>query len=88
MLDRLRLEPGFRGGGKGGETRRHLGAFRALAHDVAAGAAAGDEQQRVDDDGFAGAGFAGQRGEAGFEFELGLIDEHEIAQLKVGEHAD
>ncbi len=50
-------------------------------------AAARDEQQRIDDDGFAGAGLAGQRRQAGFEFEFRLIDQHEIAQLKVGEHS-
>ncbi len=34
--------------------------------------AAGDQQQRVDDDGFSRAGLAGQRGQAGAEFELRL----------------
>jgi len=47
-----------------------------LAHHVARAAAAGDQQQRIDDDGFAGAGLAGERSEAGFEFDFGLIDQH------------
>ena len=86
VFDCLRLEPGLRCAWKRVKTRRDFGALRALAHDVAAGAAAGNEQQRIDDDGFAGAGLAGERREAGPKFEFRLIDEHEIAQLQVGEH--
>ena len=57
-----------------------------MAHDVPGRAAAGDEQQRVDHDGLARAGLAGERGEAGPNSSSAVVDDHEIAQLKVGEH--
>ena len=86
-VDALRFEPGFGRLRKGVETRGDLGALGAAAHDVPAGAAAGNEQERIDDDGLTGAGFAGEGREAGFEFEFGLIDDDQIAQLQVRQHA-
>ena len=85
-FDRLRVEPAIAAAGSAAKLAAHLGTFGALAHDVAAGPAAGDQQQGIDDDGFAGAGLAGQRGEAGLELEFRLIDENQIAQLQVSQH--
>ena len=68
------------------EARGDLGALRALAHDVAGAPTPGNQQQRIDDDGFAGAGFTRKRGEAGAEFQFGLIDQYQIPQLKMRQH--
>jgi hypothetical protein len=86
VLDRLFLEPAQRVRGERGEGGRDLGAFRALTHDVAGAAPARDEQQRIDDDGLAGAGLAGERGEPRAELELRLVDDDEIAQLQLSQH--
>ena len=82
----LRSSQAIAAAGSASKLARHLGTLGSLAHHIAAGPAAGDEQQCIDDDGFAGAGLAGQRGEAAFELELRLIDEHQIAQLKMSQH--
>ena len=88
VLDRLRLEPAQ---GTLGEPREAGGDFGALgavsARRRRRRGLPAIEQQRIDHDGFAGAGFAGQRGEARSELELRLIDDDEIAQLKMREHA-
>ena len=75
--------------GPGGTSRRAflgLGAFGALTHDVPAGAAAGNQQQCIHHDGLAGAGLAGECAQAGAEFQFGLIDDHQIAQLQMSQH--
>ena len=86
MLDRLFFEPAQGAGREGGEAGGDLGAFCALTHDVAGAAPARDEQQRIDHDGLAGPGLAGERGQSGAELELRLVDDDEIAQLKLSEH--
>ena len=86
MLDGLRVEPRLRGVGKSAEACRNLGALGPMTHDVAAGPAAGDEQQCIDHDRFSRAGLAGQRREAGAEVEFGLIDDDEIPKLQMREH--
>ena len=68
------------------ETAAHLGALGAVAHDFAAGATAGEQLQRIDDDRLAGAGLAGEHGQAGPELDLGGIDDRQIADLQVGQH--
>ena len=87
VLDRLLGEPGARGGvvrdrERGGD----FGALGAVPHDFGACATARREQQRIDEDGFAGAGFAGQHGEAGGELQLGGVDDGEIADLDMQQH--
>ena len=82
VLDRLLLEPAQGAGRERGEAGSHLGALRALTHDVAAAAPARDEQQRIDHDGLAGAGLARERGQSGAELELRLVDDDEIAQFR------
>ncbi len=87
-FDRLRLEPApHRPRSRDVEGRGDLGALGAVAHDFAAGATAGGEQQRIDDDGFARAGFAGEHGQTGAELELELIDDREVANLQIGQQA-
>ena len=87
VLDRLRLEPAQRACGRVREACRDLGALGAVAHHIPGAPASGDEQQGIDHDRLAGPGLPGERGETGAEFELGLIDDHEIAQLEMREHA-
>src|SRR5579859_717327 len=87
MFDGLRLEPGDGRIGQGGKTRRDLRPLSPLAHDVDAAAPAGNEQQGVDHDGFSGAGFAGQRREARTEFQFRLVDNDQILELQMCEHA-
>src|SRR5665213_2837462 len=86
VVDALLLIAGGRAGAdvvrQGAERAEISASFAALS-----GAASGNEQQRIDDDGLTGAGFAGQCGEPGTELELGLVDENQIAQLQVAEHA-
>ena len=63
-----------------------LGALRTLARDITGSAAARDQQQGIDHDGLAGAGLAGQGGEAAAEFEFRMIDENQVPQLKMRQH--
>ena len=44
------------------------------------------QRQRVDEDGLAGAGLAGEHGEAGVEFEFERIDDDEIADAERPQH--
>ena len=69
------------------ERRGDLGALGAGAHDLGAGAAARQQLQRIDDDGLAGAGLAGEHREPGLQFELDRVDDREVANLQVGQHA-
>jgi hypothetical protein len=64
-----------------------FGALRAVADRAAVCATADRQQQRVDEDRFTRAGFAGQHGEAAAEFELDGLDDREVADLQVREHA-
>ena len=69
-----------------GEAGRDLGARRAVADDAALGALAERERERVNDDGFAGAGLAGQHRQPGLEGELELGHDGEVADVEVREH--
>ena len=86
VFHRLSLEPQQGARGQPAKTCGHFGALRAVAHDIPGTAAAGNEQQGVHHDGFAGTGFAGQGGQPFAKLEFRLIDDDEIAQLKMREH--
>ena len=87
VLDRLLGEPGARGGVvRDGEGGGDFGALGAVPHDLGARATAGGEQQGVYENGFAGAGFAGQHRQAGGELQLGGVDDREIADLDMQQH--
>src|SRR3546814_5869499 len=58
-----------------------------MADHAAVRALAGQEAQRVDQQRLAGAGFAGNDGQAGAEFEFGRRDGGEITDGEVGKHA-
>ena len=54
--------------------------------DFRAALAARQQRERIDDDGFARAGFAGEHRESGAHFQLDEIDDGEVANLQVGQH--
>lgn len=63
------------------------GAFASSGADkVAVGASAEGEADTVDEEGFAGAGLAGEGREAGPEFKAGLVDDGDIFDGELKEH--
>lgn len=60
--------------------------FGAAADEGAVGTFAQGEFQGADDDGFAGAGFAGDRGIAGVEADRQFVDEGEVTDAERCEH--
>ena len=54
------------------------------AHQRAVAARAQRQRQRVEQDGFAGAGLAGQNRQPARKFEIQLIDQHDVADRRVG----
>ena len=86
VLDRLRLEPA-RAPADSGEKLAATSARSAPWRTTSpAPRPPAISSKRIDHDGFAGAGLAGERGEAGAELELRLVDDDEIAQFKMSEH--
>ena len=69
-----------------GEHGDQFGALGAVADHAAVGARAGQEAERIDQQRLAGAGFAGNHGQAGAEIEFGGADDREILDGEVGEH--
>ena len=78
-------EPRFHGFGDI-ELAGELGALGALAHEGGVGAAADQQLDRVHQDGFAGAGLAGERGEARRQLERSVLDQHQVADFKRAQH--
>ncbi len=70
----------------GREGGRQVGAGPALAHDARIAALAEQQRQRVDQDRLAGAGLAGEDGEAGLEFEVERVDDDEVADRERLQH--
>ena len=78
--------------------QQHLGSFRPVEHrfdyrrifacaDELSGCAAADEQpDRADEDGFSRSSFAGQDVEPGFELQLEAIDDGQVADGKEAQH--
>ena len=65
-----------------------LALCRAVAHQRSVAAGAKRQRQRVEQDGFSGAGFAGQHGKAGQEVDVQLLDQDDIADRQSGKHQD
>ena len=84
-IDAVFFEDGF-GAGRGLEDAGDDGFFRAVADHVGRGFAAHEEGQRVDEDGLAGAGFAGEEVEAGAERGDGVIDDGVVFSAQLDEH--
>ena len=79
------FEDGF-GAGSGLEDAGDDGFVGAVADDVGRGFAAHEEGERVDEDGFACAGFAGEEVEAGTERGDGVIDDGVVFSAQFDEH--
>jgi hypothetical protein len=60
--------------------------LRADAHQCRIAALAQRQRQRVDQDGLAGTGLAGERAEAGIEVELEAVDDDEVADEQAAQH--
>ena len=60
----------------------------ALADDTGVASLAEDQRERVDQDRLAGAGLAGEDGEAGVELELERVDDDEVADGKRVQHGE
>ena len=84
-VDAVFFEDGF-GAGRGLEDAGDDGLVGAVADDVGGGFAAHEQGQRVDEDGFAGAGFAGEQVEAGAERGDGVIDDGVVFSAQFDEH--
>ncbi len=78
--------------GKGGmiggqiEDGRHLALGFAVADERAVAAGPKAQREGIEQDRFAGARLAGQHGEAGAEFEIEPVDQHDIADGELNEH--
>ncbi len=75
-----------RGGSPGLEHRADLGPLAPGAHRLAAAAAARHQRQRVDQNGFARARLAGERGGSGAELQIDVVDDSEISNGKLNQH--
>ena len=62
-----------------GEDGGHLALARAAPHQRGIASAAKGERKSVEQDRFAGAGLAGEHGQAFAEFEIELVDQDDIA---------
>ena len=88
VFDRLLVEPGQRRCVAGQRERcADFGSLRAVPHRAAVRATADGQQQRVDQDRLAGAGFAREHGEAAAELEFDRLDDGEVADLQVRQHS-
>ena len=64
----------------------HLAVLGALAHQRRVAAGAERQREGVEQDRFAGAGLAGQRGKAGAEIDIQPIDQDDVADGKASQH--
>ncbi len=69
------------------EHRRDLTLLSPVAHQRCVAARAKRQRQSVKQDGFAGAGFAGQHRKAGRKIDVQPLDQDDIADRQSGEHA-
>jgi hypothetical protein len=84
-VDAVGFEDGF-GAGRGFEDAGDDGLVGAVADDSPEAFAAHEEGERVDEDGFACAGFAGEEIEAGAEGGDGVIDDGVVFSAEFDEH--
>ncbi len=69
-----------------GEAGDHGGLGRALAHEPRLRAHAQRQAQAVEQDGLAGAGLAGEHGQALAELQVEALDQHHVADRECGQH--
>ncbi len=70
----------------GFEDRRNCGLVCSVANRVAGSFVAQQQGQRVDEDGFSGAGFAGQQVEAGSELHGDVVDDRVVFDPQFQQH--
>ena len=68
------------------ESALNLGLGRTRTHERRVGPTTGEKVDRADDEGFAGAGFAGDDGHPAVEDERQFIDDPEVTNQKFGQH--
>ena len=68
------------------EGGRDLALLRAVAHEAGVAAAAERQRERIQQDGFARAGFAGQHGEATGEFDIEPFDQDDVTDRQTRQH--
>ncbi len=64
----------------------HLALLGALAHHGGVAARAERQRESIEQDRFAGAGLAGERGKAGPEIDVQAIDQDDVADGKASKH--
>ena len=69
------------------EHRGDLALLHAVAHQTRIAAAAERQRKGIEQDGFAGAGFAGQHREATGKFDIEPLDQDDVADRKTRQHA-
>ena len=72
--------------GIAGEDPGNGGAFGAFANQVARGAGAGEQRQRIDHQGLAGSGLAGEHVQAGTEVDLAPSQDRQISHAQSEQH--
>ena len=83
----LRFQPARRGGGRFEfERGRDLGARATVTDDAGVGALAERERQGVNDDGFSGAGFAGEHRQPAVEAEFQAFDQGDVTDGQMRQH--
>ncbi len=68
------------------EDRHNRGGLGAGAYEIGLGAGAADQQQRVDDDGFAGAGLAGEDVETRCEDDARFLQDRQVPDRELSQH--
>ena len=68
------------------ECRDHLALFGALADQRRVAARAERKRKGIEQDRFAGAGLAGQRGKAGSEVDIQPVDQDDVADREASQH--
>ena len=64
----------------------HLALLGAFAHQRRFAAGAERQRKGVEQDRFAGAGLAGQRGKAGAEIDVQAVDQNDVADGEASQH--
>src|ERR1700719_1432007 len=68
------------------ESRGHLALLDAVPHEARVAARAERKRERIEQDGFAGAGFSGEHREAGREINVEPFDQDDVADREPGQH--
>jgi hypothetical protein len=70
------------------ESGRHLPLLGTVAHQRGIATAAERQRKRIEQDGFARAGFAGQHGQSAGEFDIESFDQDDVADRQTRQHEE